>query len=244
MLPTRDGSFRLFRFSGIDVFLHWSWFLVAAYIVTSRVGNYSSPVWNAVEYLALFVIVLMHEFGHSLACRSVGGHSDQIVLWPLGGVAYVAPPQRPGAQLWSIAAGPLVNVALIPVFYVLVRVAEARGLAMSNPDLFECLVTVQWINIVLLVFNLLPIYPLDGGQILRSVLWYIMGPINSVLVAAGIGFVGGAGLVVLGLSRGSIFLALIAGFLLFNCVQAFRFALAARAQLAAQRHEPPGPPPL
>lgn len=244
MLPTRDGSFRLFRFSGIDVFLHWSWFLVAAYIVTSRVGNYSSPLWNAVEYLSLFVIVLMHEFGHSLACRSVGGRSDQIVLWPLGGVAYVAPPQRPGAQLWSIAAGPLVNVALIPVLYLVVRVADGRGLQASNPDLFECLVMVRNINIVILLFNLLPIYPLDGGQILRSLLWYAMGPVNSLLVAAGIGLAGGAGLVIWALGRGSIFLAVLAGFLLFNCVQALRFGLAARAQLAAQRNQPSGPPPL
>jgi Zn-dependent protease len=67
------------------------------------------------EYLALFSIVLMHEFGHALACRQVGGTADQILLWPFGGVAYVNPPQRPGAMLWSIAAGPLVNVALFPL---------------------------------------------------------------------------------------------------------------------------------
>ena len=67
------------------------------------------------ECLALFVIVLLHEFGHALACRQVGGQANQIVLWPLGGVAYVAPPPRPGPTLWSIAAGPLVNVALTPV---------------------------------------------------------------------------------------------------------------------------------
>ena len=71
------------------------------------------------EYLALFVIVLLHEFGHALACRQVGGQADQIVLWPLGGVAYVAPPPRPGATLWSIAAGPLVNVVLVPVLTIL-----------------------------------------------------------------------------------------------------------------------------
>ena len=59
-----------------------------------------------------------HEFGHALACRQVGGSANQIILWPLGGVAYVNPPQRPGATLWSIAAGPLVNVALLPVLGV------------------------------------------------------------------------------------------------------------------------------
>ena len=115
MLPTRQGSFRLFRFAGVDVFLHWSWFLVAVYGINARGHEYASYSWNIVEYLALFLIVLMHEFGHALACRQVGGQANQIVLWPLGGVAYVAPPPRPGATLWSIAAGPLVNVALAPV---------------------------------------------------------------------------------------------------------------------------------
>ena len=88
--------------------------------------------WNI---LALFLIVLIHEFGHQLACRSVGGQTHDIVLWPLGGVAYVSPPQRPGAQLWSIAAGPLVNVVLIPVFSVLVSVSSHLGWYDTHPDL-------------------------------------------------------------------------------------------------------------
>jgi Zn-dependent protease len=98
-MPTGNkGSIRLFRFAGINVFLHWSWFLVAVFEIKNRVG-YSSIVWNIFEYLALFVIVTLHEFGHALACRQVGGSSNQIVLWPLGGVAYVNPPPRPGATL-------------------------------------------------------------------------------------------------------------------------------------------------
>src|SRR6185295_17965259 len=129
MTPTRQGSFRLFRFAGVSVYLHWSWFLVAAYGMSSRTMAYSTPIWNVLEYLSLFVIVLMHEFGHSLACRQVGGQADQIVLWPLGGVAYVDPPQRPGATLWSIAAGPLVNVALVPVLTALTMLSRSSGWA-------------------------------------------------------------------------------------------------------------------
>ena len=110
MPSARQGSFRLFQIAGIVVFLHWSWFFVAAYEISGRSKNYSSVTFNVLEYLGLFLIVLLHEFGHALACRSVGGTANQIVLWPLGGVAYVDPPPRPGAELWSIAAGPLVNV--------------------------------------------------------------------------------------------------------------------------------------
>src|SRR4051812_35593420 len=127
MQPAGENALRLFRVAGIDVYLHWYWFLFALYEINARKGHYSSVVWNVFEYLALFVIVLMHEFGHALACRQVGGIADKIVLWPLGGVAYVSPPPRPGANLWSIAAGPLVNVALLPVFFGLFFVGRAGG---------------------------------------------------------------------------------------------------------------------
>src|ERR1700675_44586 len=119
MPSARQGSIRLFRFAGIDVFLHWSWFLIAAFEIQNRAGRYSSITWNVLEYLALFLIVTLHEFGHALACRQVGGRANQIVLWPLGGVAYVNPPKPPGATLWSIAAGPLVNLVLLPILSVL-----------------------------------------------------------------------------------------------------------------------------
>src|SRR5580700_9431089 len=134
MPSSRQGSIRLFRFSGIDVFLHWSWFLVAAYEIQTRKGSYSSLTWNALEYVALFLIVMIHEFGHALACRQVGGDSNQIVLWPLGGVAYVNPPPRPGATLWSIAAGPLVNVALVPILWLLGTLSRSAGWADTKPD--------------------------------------------------------------------------------------------------------------
>src|SRR5437764_7003139 len=134
-MPTgQQGSIRLFRFAGIDLFLHWSWFLVAAFEISGRSRQYSSVTWNVLEYLALFLIVMLHEFGHALACRQVGGRANQIVLWPLGGVAYVDPPPRPGATLWSIAAGPLVNVALLPVLIVLVRLSRSSGCALAAPD--------------------------------------------------------------------------------------------------------------
>ena len=107
------GSLRLFRLFGIDVFLHWSWVLVAYWQIQSRGDAYDSRVWAAAEYASLFLIVLLHEFGHALATRSVGGEVNRIVLWPFGGVAFVKPPQRPGAVLWCIAAGPLVNVVLL-----------------------------------------------------------------------------------------------------------------------------------
>ena len=80
MLSSHQGSIPLFRFAGVDVFLHLSWFLVAVFEINSRVGKYSSIVWNVLEYLALFLIVLVHEYGHALACQRVGGIASRIVL--------------------------------------------------------------------------------------------------------------------------------------------------------------------
>jgi Zn-dependent protease len=136
MPSTSKGSIHLFRLAGIDLYLHWSWFVVAVYEIHSRQGRYTSVTWNVLEYLALFLIVLMHEFGHALACRQVGGTANRIMLWPLGGVAYVDPPQRPGATLWSIAAGPLVNVALMPILYAALMMGRTLGWQHSLPDAY------------------------------------------------------------------------------------------------------------
>ncbi len=179
------------------------------------------------EYLILFGIVMMHEFGHALACRQVGGQADLIVLWPLGGVAYVNPPPRPGALLWSIAAGPLVNVVLVPVLSGLLALAKASG----SPDVIECLRAVWFINVFLLVFNLLPIYPLDGGQILRSLLWFVCGRTRSLVVASVLGLAGAACLLGVAVWLQSPWLGILTIFIALGCWRGFRSAQAlARVQ--------------
>lgn len=222
----RSGSIHLFRFSGIDLFLHWSWFLVAVYEIQSRAGSYSSVTWNVLEYLALFVIVMLHEFGHALACRQVGGRANRIVLWPLGGVAYVDPPPRPGATLWSIAAGPLVNVILTPLLGGLYLWSRSSGLAATSPDIFRLLQAIFAINTGLLIFNMLPIYPLDGGQILRSLLWYILGRGRSLLVSTIIGLIGVVCFFGLAIWMRSVWYGALAIFMLMNCWGALQHAQA------------------
>jgi Zn-dependent protease len=168
------------------------------------------------------VIVLMHEFGHSLACRSVGGRAEQIILWPLGGVAYVDPPQRPGATLWSIAAGPLVNVGLVPLLTMLRLLARSQGWDDSQPDLYQFIDSVWWINTGLLIFNMLPIYPMDGGQILRSLLWFAIGRARSLMVATVIGLIAVVLLLVFAIR--TTWLLIMAAFVLMNCWSGFQQA--------------------
>jgi len=237
MLPTQSGSVRLTRLAGIDVYVHWSWLIVAVLEIQGRQGEYQQRLWNAAEYLTLFAIVLLHEFGHALACRQVGGTANQVVLWPLGGVAYVSPPQRPGAVLWSVAAGPLVNVLLIPVALGALLAAQLSGLADAWPDLRRYLLAVNVINGVLLVFNLLPVFPLDGGQILRSLLWFVIGPAKSLAVASGVGLVAGLGAVLLAMLARNIWFGILAVFVVLHCWNGWQTARAMLQKLRSSRRE-------
>lgn len=222
-LPPPRGAIRVARVFGIDVHVHWAWLLVAAVMIEARSGTYSGILWNATEYLALFGIVLLHEFGHALACKSVGGRAEHILLWPLGGVAYVRPPQRPGPTLWVSAAGPLVNVVLLPI--TLTASFLAQGIV-PDTDLANFALAIAVINGIVLVFNLLPVFPLDGGQILRSLAWFFMGPHRSLTLAAVVGLIGAGGLLVLGVAIEDWWLLLIALFALMSSWGGFRVARA------------------
>jgi len=207
----------LFRFAGIDVYLNWLWFAAAYYFILNPVGSYSSKVWPVLEVLALFLIVLLHEFGHALACRQVGGQANLIVLWPLGGVAYVTPPLRPGAVLWSIAAGPLVNAVLVPVLGAAMVLIGFTDLGAAMPNAYTLLRAMFVINFGLLFFNMLPIYPLDGGQILQSLLWFVLGRARSLMVATVIGFLGVAVLAGIALLKQRPWLGLLCVFIVLLC---------------------------
>ena len=106
MQKLTGGCWPLFRVAGIQVYLHWTWLAVAYFEIVNRVNRYQSMTWNVIEYLALFAIVLLHEFGHALACRQVGGQADRIMLWPLGGVAFVQPPLVPALFCGASPPGP------------------------------------------------------------------------------------------------------------------------------------------
>jgi Zn-dependent protease len=209
------GALRLFRFKGIDVFVHWTWLILAYYEIEHRQSHYQFKLWNLIELLTVFAIVLMHEFGHALATRSVGGKAERILLWPFGGIAFVQPPPRPGATLWAIAAGPLVNVILIPVTIGLYLLARRLGL---QSDAMEYVRAVLYINAGLLIFNIMPFYPLDGGQILRSILWFFIGPVRSLRVASIIGFCAiGLAVILITLGSRSVYLYLLAGWAGMQC---------------------------
>lgn len=160
--------------------------------------------YMAIGMASLLGLVLLHEYGHCVACRWVGGEADQILLWPLGGLAYCAPPPNWRADLITTAGGPAVNVLLVPIFAAALWAGGAGETLVFNPFGPNAvlaspalgsywLIALWWLyytNWVLLVFNLLmPMYPLDGARIVHALMWRRMGERRALAVSAMVGLV-------------------------------------------------------
>ena len=147
-------------------------------------------------------------------------------MWPLGGIAFVSPPPRPGAVLWSIAAGPLVNVVLAPL--TIGRLRHAAGLPvwreMIGPDLDRFMFAVASMNLLLLLLNMLPVYPLDGGQILQALLWFVIGRVKSLMVVSIIGMVAGVAALIWAAAVRDLWIVILAAFVAFRSWLAFSSA--------------------
>ncbi|MDD2709940.1 MAG: site-2 protease family protein [Verrucomicrobiae bacterium] len=128
-------------------------------------------VATALFFLALFLSVLLHEFGHSLAARWCDGSADEIILWPLGGLAVCQPVFNPKANLITGAAGPAVSLLLLILFSTLYQILPFLG----GGHLNFFIAYMARANQILFLFNLIPAFPMDGGRILRDSLWLWLG---------------------------------------------------------------------
>lgn len=192
-------------------------FLIYIVIELARSVN-GGGIWiTAVQMGALFGIVLVHEFGHCFACRRVGGEANEILMWPLGGLAYCLPPHRWRAHLVTVLGGPAVNVVIfVPMVIALAAITGTFwGVAIPNPiDPFSAMdqltvgarqpwwlfafFVVHVVNMMLLLFNLLPIFPLDGGRIVQSLLWPRYGYVDAMRYSVYVGYIGAIGLGIFG----------------------------------------------
>ncbi|TVQ59229.1 MAG: hypothetical protein EA379_11450 [Phycisphaerales bacterium] len=212
--------------AGIRVRIHVFFVLfIVARLAYSLLQDAWGFAYALVAMSALFVLVLLHEFGHCFACRAVKGEADDILMWPLGGLASCNPPENWRAHLVTTLGGPMVNVAILPITSVGLLLAGMRedivfnpfrpGAVISGIDTYwlVALWLTHYLNIVLLGFNLLlPIFPLDGGRVLREVLWPRIGRIPSLEVAITIGLVGAIVLALVGLVGNHAMLIGIAAF--------------------------------
>src|SRR5829696_617324 len=219
------GSFKIGRFSGIDVRVHWTFFLLLAFFAFSGYqasGSLLGALTATLTIVALFICVLLHEFGHSLVAQRLGLDIHSITLLPLGGVSNLESiPEKPSDEVKITLAGPLVNVVLAPIFF---GVGLLFGAVPRMPaDLFMGIGSVGqfffylgYLNVVLAVFNLLPAFPLDGGRILRGLLATRLGAVRATDVSSVVGQVFAAAIFLIGLLGGDILLALVAVFIFFG----------------------------
>src|SRR5919206_3926820 len=215
------GSFRIGRFSGIDVRVHWTFLLLLAFFAFvgyQASGSLLGALTPIAVIVALFVSVLLHEFGHSLVAQRLGLEIHSITLLPIGGVSNLESlPEKPSDELKITLAGPLVNVVLAPIFF---GVGLLFGVVPRMPaDLFTGIGSVGqfffylgYLNVVLAVFNLIPAFPLDGGRILRALLASRLGALRATEIASRVGQLFALAFFLIGLFGGHFILALIGVF--------------------------------
>lgn len=232
-----SGSVSLGTWFGIHVRMHAMMLVFIVWTIVFR----SFGTWqDSVESMAiLFGIVLLHEFGHCYGSYLVGGQPSSILMTPLGGLAFVDAPRRPWANFVTVLFGPLVNVLICVLATVgMMMIAGTWRLLPWNPfavnftsflnvlhrgsELFRFFGWVFAVSYALLLFNLWPVFPLDGGQLLQSLLWVKFGYFKATLFASVTGMVGAGIFGVLGLMSQSwliVFIAL-SGFLF--CLSKYR----------------------
>ncbi|MBA4387647.1 MAG: hypothetical protein C0404_06675 [Verrucomicrobia bacterium] len=167
-------SLYLGRVAGISIRLHWILLIFWAFDLVS-ILQAGYPVWIwPMSILISFGCILLHEFGHCFAARAVGGHADHILLWPLGGLAYCDSPGHWRAKFLVSAGGPLVTLTLIALaLTVSFAVPGLSRDTVGYPLRYAYAILIDW-QIWLLVFNLIPIYPMDGGRMCHAALWRIL----------------------------------------------------------------------
>jgi Zn-dependent protease len=210
--------------------------LLIALVLLFGLGQGSNVQARVQSMSVLFVVILLHEFGHCFAARSVGGQAEEIVMTPLGGLAMAMAPRRPWPTFVTVAGGPAVNVAIC-----LICGAALYGTAgiwplgpwqfgeLFNPrpgwfDVVSYLFFFYTVSYALLLFNLIPVFPLDGGQLMQSLLWRRFGYYRSMLWTMNVGLVGSVlmfmvGVATFGTALGGLLLILIALSCFMICLQ-------------------------
>lgn len=184
-------SIRIARVAGIDIKLHLTFLLFIAWIGFSyyQRGGSTAAVDGVVFVLAIFGCVLLHEFGHALAARYFGIRTPDITLLPIGGVARLQRlPDKPVQELVVAIAGPLVNALIAAVLiFVLGQRLTFGVLEHLNQPGIALLAKLVPVNITLLLFNLIPAFPMDGGRMLRALLAMKMPYARATQIAASLG---------------------------------------------------------
>ncbi len=179
-------SIRVGSLLGVRIELHVTFLLFVGWVAISQglfTGNAARALQAVLLFLLIFACVLLHELGHATVARRYGIRTRDIVLLPIGGVARLERmPERPEQEIAIAVAGPAVNVAILALLFVL-RFVIQRG-ATVDGSLLDML---RLVNIVMIAFNLIPAFPMDGGRVLRALLAMRMPYVRATRIAANVG---------------------------------------------------------
>lgn len=228
-------SINLFRIRGIQLALHFSFLLLLGWAAYQGYMDDGLPglFWSSATMLAFFTCVVLHELGHSFTGMHFGVHVRRILLMPIGGMAqFDSIPRQPRQELLMTLAGPAVNFVIAGLLWPVVDMAQwdpSSSLA-SLGDLGRYLLAA---NLVMGLFNLLPIFPMDGGRILRALLATKLPYLRATAVAANIGKVLAILAAVIALYAGNYLLAVLFTFIFVSGDAEYR---SIRRQEIAQAH--------
>jgi Zn-dependent protease/CBS domain-containing protein len=184
-------SITLGRIAGTAVRIHVTFLILLAFIGLNhyRVGGAAAAIDGVLFITLIFGCVLLHEFGHILAARRYGVRTPDVTLWPFGGVASLERmPDKPSQELVVALAGPAVNVVIAAVLILILgATVDPQDLARLEDPSANLLARLASVNIVLVVFNMIPAFPMDGGRVLRALLAMKMGMARATALAASIG---------------------------------------------------------
>jgi stage IV sporulation protein FB len=184
-------SFSLGRIAGTEVRVHLTFLLLVAWfgLVHGLRSGQAAALEAVLFILAVFACVLAHEFGHVLAARRYGIETRDITLLPIGGVASIPRmPDRPGHEFVIAIAGPAVNVVIAILLVLLFDVNfSSERMAELESGRIDFIASLAAVNIALVLFNLLPAFPMDGGRVLRAILAMRLGRVRATRIAAAIG---------------------------------------------------------
>ena len=208
------NSWNIGKVAGIQLRIHWTFVLLPLWIYFSSIlgGRGVFAAASAVLFvLAIFGCVLLHELGHALAAAQFQIRTRDITLFPLGGLAALERmPREPWQELWIAVAGPLVNVVIAALLYFALPFVSSLG---EWPAEFAGRLMLG--NVVLVVFNLIPAFPMDGGRVLRSIMAMFLPYSSATSVAVGVGQVMAILMGLAGLALGQLGLLLVAAFVFF-----------------------------
>jgi Zn-dependent protease len=185
-------SLKIAKLAGIDIFIHFTFFILLTWVALIQLklnGSIGAAFSGVVFILAIFSCVVLHELGHALAAKKYGIKTRDIILLPIGGVARLEKmPNQPIQELWVALAGPAVNVVIVALLAVYLWITNTltpdNQLTMTTAAFVE---RIMGVNIFLILFNMIPAFPMDGGRVFRALLATRLAYVRATQISANLG---------------------------------------------------------